>query len=381
MDVYLDHNATTPVAAEAIEAMLPYLGVCFGNPSSPHRFGREASRALARAREQVAALVGVHPCQVIFTSGGTEANNLAIRGSGGSAAIIVSAIEHPSVIVPAQVLAQAGRTVAYAPVDNSGRVDLAALEALLSAHDGVDLVSVMLANNETGVVQDIACIAAMARRFGALVHTDAAQAAGRMALDFAGLGVALMTLSSQKIYGPKGAGALIVDRRIDIEPILYGGGHERGLRAGTENVPAIVGFGVAAELARQRLTERRDRLVSLRQYLDDGLRRLPGVVFFASDTERLPNTTCLAIPGIDGETLAMILSEQGFACSSGSACSSGGREPSHVLTAMGVPAELAVCALRISLGDTNDRHDVDALLVALETLIERLAPTGLAVGA
>ncbi len=383
MSIYLDHNATTPVAPEALEAMLPYFGDRFGNPSSPHRAGREAGRAIARARAQVAALVGVQPGQVVFTSGGTEANNLALRGAPGDGPLVVGATEHPSVLEPARVLAREGRRLHVVGVDRAGRIDPGAVVRILGGERsaaGRALVSVMLANNETGVVQDVAGIAASARAVGAICHTDAAQAAGRIPVDFDALGVQLMTLSSQKVYGPKGVGALIVDRRLDLEPILHGGGHEGGRRAGTENVPAIVGFGVAAELAVERLAARRRRLLVLREALEARLRAMAGIVLFAEDVERLPNTICLAVPGIDGEMLAMALSERGLDVSSGSACSSQGREPSHVLLAMGVDPSLAVCALRVSLGDANTPEDVDRLVDALEAEIARLRPPGRAVG-
>ena len=374
MTIYFDHNATTPVDPAVVEAMLPYFTRLFGNPSSVHGFGREARQAVDHARQQLADLLSVHATQVIFTSGGTEANNLAIEGVSGNGALLVSAIEHPSVLLPAKKMAGAGKRLLIAAVDALGQIDFERLEQMLAAED-VDLVSVMLANNETGVVQDLPRIAVLAKRYGALLHSDVAQAIGRIEVDFAALGVDMMTLSGQKINGPKGIGALIVDRRVDIQPLLLGGGQEGGLRAGTENVAAIVGLGVAAELAGQRQPERQQTLTALRLYLESALRQLPAVTIFAEAAERLPNTTYLAVAGIDGETLAMSLAENGCALASGSACASGGRAPSHVLQAMGIAPELAVCALRISLGDSNREQDIDYFIAALRAQIDALMPS------
>ncbi len=374
MTIYFDHNATTPVDPAVVEAMLPYFTRLFGNPSSVHGFGREARQAVDHARQQLADLLSVHATQVIFTSGGTEANNLAIEGVSGNGALLVSAIEHPSVLLPAKKMAGAGKRLLIAAVDALGQIDFERLEQMLAAED-VDLVSVMLANNETGVVQDLPRIAVLAKRYGALLHSDVAQAIGRIEVDFAALGVDMMTLSGQKINGPKGIGALIVDRRVDIQPLLLGGGQEGGLRAGTENVAAIVGLGVAAELAGQRQPERQQTLTALRLYLESALRQLPAVTIFAEAAERLPNTTYLAVAGIDGETLAMSLAENGCALASGSACASGGRAPSHVLQAMGIAPELAVCALRISLGDSNREQDIDYFIATLRAQIDALMPS------
>ncbi len=374
MAIYLDYNATTPVDDAVVEAMLPYFSRCFGNPSSPHGLGREARRAVDHARQQVASLLSVQPGQVIFTSGGTEANNLALRGIPGQGALLVSPCEHPSVLSPAHALARAGRRLLLATVDEQGVIDVDVLASLLASED-VGLLSVMLANNETGVLQDLPRIAELAKGHGVLLHSDAAQAVGRVAVDFERLGVDLLTLSGQKIYGPKGIGALVVDRRIDIEPLLLGGSQEGGRRAGTENVAAIVGLGAAAELAGERQQERQRRLLALRRYLENGLRQVNGVVVFAGQAERLPNTTCLAVAGIDGETLALALAEKGLAVASGSACATGGREPSHVLRAMGVSAELAVCALRVSLGEANSEQDIDCFIATLQAQIETMLPT------
>ncbi|HHM05105.1 MAG TPA: cysteine desulfurase [Gammaproteobacteria bacterium] len=365
--VYLDCNATTPVDERVQEAMAPFWRRRFANPSSVHKAGREARAALELAREQVAALVGAHPSQVIFTSGGTEANNLALFGTAGlrrAGRVLVSAVEHPSVLEPAAALARRGGECGRVPVDPEGRVTLSALEQAWNG--GVGLVSVMWANNETGVIQDVTTLAARVRGRGALFHTDAVQAAGKLALDFPASGVHLMSLSSHKIYGPKGAGALIVDRALELEPLLYGGGQEQGRRSGTENVAAIVGFGAAAALAAGELDRRRRHVRRLREQLERTLsERLPQVVIFGSQAPRLPNTTMLALPGVDGETLLMHLDEAGFAVASGSACASADPAPSHVLRAMGVEESLARGAIRVSLGQQHGAEDVEALVAAL----------------
>ncbi len=368
MKVYLDHNATTPLAGEVREAMQPYLEQLTGNPSAIHRWGRLARAALERAREQVAGLVNAHPSQVIFTSGATEANNLALKGwaaANGGARLAVSAVEHASVMAPARALARRrGLSLSFIDVDKEGRVTPDTLDEVLSAASP-GLVSVMSANNETGVIQDLAMIADRVRDAGGLLHSDAAQAAGKIELDFVASGVHLMSLSAHKLYGPQGAGALVLEKGVELEPLLHGGGQEGGLRAGTENLAAIVGFGVAAEIARRELALRHDRVAALRAYLEGRLRELPQVVLFAELAPRLPNTVCLGVPGLDGETLVMKLDRQGLALSSGSSCASASSEPSHVLRAMGVAPELARCAIRISLGEGNTQTDIDTLIAAL----------------
>ncbi len=374
MAVYLDFNATTPVDPRVVEAMLPYLSGPAGNPSSVHRFGRAARAAVDEARAEVAALVGALPEQVIFTSGGTEANNLAIRGvADGTVAvgIAVSSVEHASVLAPAARLARRGGSVVQIPSDREGRILPEAVRGALDA--GTRLVSVMWANNETGVIQPVAAIAELVRESGAWMHTDAVQAAGKIPVDFAAGGVHLMTLSAHKIYGPKGVGALVADRAVDLVPILEGGGQERGLRGGTENVAGIVGFGAAADLARRELEEHRARLRELRDALERMLAARPDVVVFGAGAERLPNTVQFALSGIAGETLLLELDRYGVAVSSGSACHSERAEPSHVLGAMGVARELAYGAIRVSLGHESTAADLDALLRALDRARARLA--------
>ena len=372
MPVYLDHNATTPLDERVLEAMLPYLGRSHGNPSSVHRYGRLTRGAVDRAREQVAALVGAHPSQVIFTGGGTEANNLALKGVlAPGEGLAVSCVEHASVAAPAEALAARGHPLSLVEVDGEGRFDAASLEAALAA--GPKLVSLMLANNEVGTIQALAPLAEQVRGAGAWLHTDAVQACGKMEVDFGASGAQLLSLSGHKLGGPQGVGALVVDKRLEIEPLIHGGGQERGLRGGTENVAALVGFGKAAELAKAELAERNTRMRGLRDRLEAGLDALGGVRVFGRGAERLPNTVMFAAGGeaaaIDGETLLMNLDRLGVAISSGSACSSGSTEPSHVLSAMGVAPELAIGAVRASIGTTSGDRDVDQLLAALQQIL------------
>ena len=369
--VYLDHNATTPLDERVLAAMLPYLREQYGNASSRHEFGTLARKAVNQAREQVAALVGVQVVQVVFTSGGTESNNAFIKGAAGMlkpGRLAVSAIEHPCVAKPAQELARAGWQLRKLAVDSAGRIDLADVAQALKEPTG--MVSVMLANNETGVIQDAAAVAALARAAGAWMHTDAVQALGKIAVDFNGLNVHAMTLSAHKIYGPKGAGALVLDKRIELKPLISGGGHEQGLRSGTENVAGIVGFGAACELAGQRLRELAPRFAALRAQFERGLQGM-GAVIFGAGARRIPNTSYFAFPGIEGETLVVELDKAGYAVASGAACSSANPEPSATLLAMGVATELARGAVRLSLGVQNTPQQVDAFLRALEGVLGR----------
>ncbi|UCV01631.1 cysteine desulfurase family protein [Dechloromonas denitrificans] len=372
---YLDHNATTPLDPAVLAAMLPWLESQYGNASSRHEFGRAARRAIDAARQQVAAAVNAHPTEVVFTSGGSETNNLFIKGAAASlkpGLLAVSAIEHPCVLKPAAQLARQGWQVRTLAVDGSGRLDLADYAAALLAQP--KLISVMLANNETGVVQDIAALAATAKAGGAWFHSDAAQALGKLAIDFRALnaaGVHALTLSAHKACGPKGAAALVLDKRVELQPLIAGGGHERGLRSGTENVPAIVGFGVAAELAAQAVAELPARLRAMQAKLEAGLVGL-GARIFATDAKRLPNTSYFAFSDIDGETLVGKLDRAGFAVASGAACSSANPEPSHVLRAMGVAPEIARGAVRVSLGASNTDLEIEQFINALQVTVGRL---------
>ncbi|MDV6342874.1 cysteine desulfurase family protein [Nitrosomonas sp. Is24] len=373
---YFDHNATTRLDDAVLEAMLPYFQQEFGNASSRHSYGINARRAIDKARKQVAEAVGVQPVQVIFTSGGSEANNLFVRGAVDSLKpgnLFISAIEHPCVLKPAQAIARRGCDpwpLQQLAINADGQADVAAAEAAMQTNKP-GLVSVMLANNETGVIQDIAAIAELARSHGAYVHTDAIQGLGKIPVDFATLKVHAMTLSAHKIYGPKGAAALIVDKRLLLKPLIYGGGHENGLRSGTENVPAIVGFGVACELAHARLTETAQHTAQLREQLETGLLGM-GATIFGSRAARIPNTCYFALPDIEGDTLVVKLDKAGFAVAAGAACSSVNPGQSHVLAAMQVDPMLARCAVRVSLGRDNTLQQVDDFLRATQRIVAEL---------
>lgn len=363
MHAYLDHNATTPVRPEAAIAVAEALARG-GNPSSVHRFGRLARRVVEEARASVAALVGADPAGVAFTSGGTEANNLALGGTGREC-VLVSAVEHASV-------REARDGITLVPVDDDGIVRLDALAALLSGDARPALVSVMWANNETGAIQPVAEIAALAHAHGALLHCDAVQAAGRVPVDMEAAGIDLLTLSAHKLGGPPGAGALVLRDGVDVASVLRGGGQERGRRAGTENVPAIAGFGVAAAFALQRLAAEAARLAALRDRLEDEVRmRVPAATIHAANVVRLPNTSCIGLPGLRGEVQVVSLDLAGVAVSAGAACSSGKVAPSHVLAAMGRDATAAAEAIRVSLGWTTGEADIDRFLEAWTALAAR----------
>jgi cysteine desulfurase len=360
---YLDYNATAPVRPEVGEAMAAALAIG-GNPSSVHRTGRAARHAIERARDSVARLVGAAPEEIVFVSGGTEANHLALLGTGRRR-VLVSAIEHDSVR-----LAVPGAEPL--PVLPSGLLDLAALQGALEAGPTPALVSVMLANNETGVIQPIAEIAAFIHARGGLLHCDAIQAAGKIPVDCAALGADLVSLSAHKLGGPSGVGALIIRGDLELAPLQRGGGQERGRRAGTENLAGIVGFGKAAELAGGTLAQ----AASLRALRDGAEARLlalaPEAVVFCRDVARLPNTLSIALPGVAAETQVMALDLAGVMVSAGAACSSGKVRPSHVLEAMGAPPELAGSAIRVSLGWATQPADIDHLVAAWGGLHERL---------
>ena len=370
--VYFDHNSTTALKPEVLEAMLPFMAHQHGNATSRHSFGRTARAAVEHAREQVAAAVGAYATQIVFTASGTEANNFAVHGicsNLDAGQILTSAIEHPCVSRPAIALQARGYKAHSIDVDSNCNINMVHLQKLLATP--TNLVSVMLSNNETGAIQDIAAIAAMARGHKAYVHTDAVQALGKIPVDFFALNVHAMTVSSHKIGGPLGAGALVLDKRIDIQPLLYGGGQEKGLRSGTENVAAIVGFGAACELAVSNLSAFDMHTESLRKHLENGLSKLKAVIFGRNGL-RIPNTSFFAFSNLDGETLVTALDKAGFAVASGSACSSDSDKPSHVLLAMGVDEDLAKGAVRVSFGMSNSIEQVQHFLVALEHEVARL---------
>lgn len=363
---YLDHNAGTALAPGVLDVMLPYLKQQQGNPSSSHRFGRFGHAALDKARAQVAKLVNVEIDQVWFSSGGTESNNQALMGVAEQfkdGRVLVSSIEHPAVLEPAKRLRQFGFEVLEIPANASGQINREALLPLLT--EDTRLVSVMWANNETGVIQDIAGLTALTREKNIPFHSDAVQAAGKLAVDFQAAGVQMLSLSAHKFGGPKGIGALIVDKKLDWPAFVLGGGQENDKRSGTENVAAIAGFGAAAEYAQQHLDDYQKHCRQLRDALEAELKSMPGVTIFAESSERLPNTVFFALAGFDSDTLLMALDRQGFSVSSGSACGTGRQIPSHVLTAMGVDAATALGAVRISVSMDNTLEQIQQLAVVL----------------
>jgi cysteine desulfurase len=364
--IYLDYNATTPLLPEVVDAMLPFLGEKFGNPSSGHVYGLAAREAVEAARSEVAALLGCAPDEILFTSSGTEANNLAIRGLAGARPgtrrVVTSVVEHPATVEPCAELARLGWSVARLPVDGTGRVPVAAaVDALVG---GAALVTIMHANNETGTVQPIAEIAAAARARGAVVHADAAQTIGKLPVDVGALGVDLLSIAGHKLYAPKGVGALYVRRGTALEPFLRGAGQERGLRPGTENVAGIAGLGAAAAAARRDLAALSARLSSLTARLWEALARgVPGIALNGHPVERLPNTLNVRFPGARGGALLAAAPE--IAASTGSACHAGSEAASAAITAMGVPPLEALGSVRLSLGRGTSEEDVDRAAAAL----------------
>jgi cysteine desulfurase len=377
---YLDYAATTPVLDEVVEAMLPYLRGTFGNPSSVYGVGRDAKKGLEEARERMAAAVGAVPSEIVFTAGGTEADNLALKGGAFRARsmrrngnhIITTAVEHHAVLHSAEWLEKQGFRVTFLPVDAEGVVDLDALASALGPE--TVLVSIMLANNEVGTLQPLEEALRITReRSRALFHTDAVQALGKVALNLEELGVDMASFAAHKVGGPKGSGALYVRRKTALEPVLHGGGQERDLRSGTPNVAGIVGMAVAAEIAAGEVPEEAARLSQLRDRLQEGiLAAIGGVKVNGAGAPRVPGTVNVCIDGVEGESLLLMLDARGIAASSGSACTSGSLEPSHVLMAMGVRPELAHGSLRLSLGRATTAEDVDAVLEVLPPVVERL---------
>ena len=377
MRVYLDYNATTPLAPDVVDAVVAATRDLFGNASSVHHFGQQAKAALDDARTAVATLIGADPSEVVFTSGGTEADNLAIRGAAevaelaGRRHLVASAIEHEAVLNTLKALARRGWRTSLVPVDQSGVVNPARVREAMA--DDTALVSVMHANNEIGTIQPIAEIAAVAHERGALMHTDAVQSAGKLPIDVKALGVDLLALSAHKLNGPKGAGALWVKRGTRMMPILTGGKHERSRRAGTENVPAIAGFGTAARLAASKMKTEGPRVAALRDRLEAGiLGSVTGTAVNGAVDRRVPNTTNISFDRVEAESLLIALDLEGIAVSTGSACSSGTLEPSHVLRAMGFPAHRTQNSLRFSLGLFSTEADVDRVVSVLPGLVEKL---------
>ncbi|WP_282570126.1 cysteine desulfurase NifS [Methanoculleus sp. 7T] len=373
---YMDHAATTPTRPEAVEAMLPYFSERFGNPSSLYALAREAKEAVEEARGQVAAAIGARPEEVYFTSGGTEADNWAVKGvaaalRGKGDHIITSAIEHHAVLHPCRALERKGYRVTYLPVDEFGRVDPGTVEDAVT--DRTILISVMAANNEIGTIQPVAAIGKVAHDHGILFHTDAVQAIGAFPVDVDGMGADLLALSAHKFGGPKGTGALYVRKGTRLETFMDGGAQERGRRAGTENVPGIVGLGRAIELAVAEMPRNSARIAAMRDRLIRGiLDAVPDTRLNGHPTERLPNNVNVAFRYVEGESILLMLDALGVSASTGSACTSASLEPSHVLTACGLPPEHAHGSLRLTLGSGNTEDDVDYVLSVLPGVIERL---------
>ncbi len=377
--LYFDHNATTPVLPEVLEAMLPFYTGVYGNPSSIHDFGQQARAAVERARAEVARLLNCRANEVVFTSGGTEANNLAVLGavraavprSGDGKHVVTTDIEHHAVLNACQALEKEGVEVTYLPAGSDGVVDPEDIRRALRPE--TVLVTVMYANNEIGTIQPVAQIAALARAQGVLMHTDAVQAAGKLPLDVKALGVDLLSISGHKIYAPKGVGALFARRNTLLTPLLFGGHHERDRRAGTENVAGIIGMGRAAELAGRSLAEESLRLAALRDRLERGiLERVEDAGVNGDPARRVPNTSNIHFDYVEGEALVIALDLKSIACSTGAACSSGAIEPSHVLTAVGLRPDQARASLRFSLGRQNTEEQVDRVLEVLPGVVARL---------
>jgi cysteine desulfurase len=374
--VYLDYNATTPVAREVLAAMLPYFSEEYGNASSIHTFGQRARGAVEEARSSVAALLGARPAEIMFSSGGTESNNHAIFGvvgaaPGGRKHVITSAIEHSAVLDPCKELEKNGVAVTVLPVDRDGIVNPQDVRRAIRPE--TVLITIMLANNELGTIEPIEEIGRIAAEASVTLHTDAVQAAGKISIDVKKLGVHLLSISAHKLYGPKGVGALYVRKGTRLEPLLYGGHSERDRRPGTEDVTSIAGLGKAAELALMRMQGEGQRLAALRDRLEKGLlERISFARVNGLRAPRTPNTTNLTLPFVEGESMVIALDLKGIACSTGAACSSGAVEPSHVLTAIGLAPEDARATLRLSLGHQTTDEEIDFALETIPPVIERL---------
>jgi len=377
MRIYLDHNATTPLDPLVADRMSQAMRDVWGNASSVHHFGQQAKAALDEARGAVGALIGGDASEIVFTAGGTESDNLAIRGAAeaiepsGRKHLVTSAIEHEAVLNTMKALARRGWRVTIVPVDASGIVSTDRMRDAIT--DDTALVSVMHANNEIGTIQPIADVAALAHERGALFHTDAVQSAGKIAIDVRDLGVDLLTIAGHKFYGPKGTGALWMKRGVRLVSPVTGGKQERNRRAGTENVPALVGLGVAADVARKKMADEAPRLSALRDRLEAGvLSNVPGTERNGAASPRVPNTTNISIDRVEAESMLIGLDLAGIAVSSGSACSSGSLEPSHVLKAMGLPHARTLGSIRFSLGAANTQADIDRVIDALPPIVEKL---------
>jgi len=374
--VYMDHAATTPVDPEVVEAMVPYFTEIYGNASSLHSYGREAHNAMEEARRRVARLLNAYPEEIIFTAGGTESDNIAIKGTAYANRsrgdqIITSTIEHPAVLETCRSLEKQGFKVSYIPVDKNGLIELESLRKAVT--ERTTLITIMHANNEIGTIEPIEEIAEIAKAKSIIFHTDAVQSAGKIPIDVKNVGVDLLSISAHKIYGPKGIGALYIKKGTHLEPIIHGGGHEKGLRSSTENIPGIVGLGKAAELAERRIGEDTAHLTDLRdQLIKATLSNIEESYLNGHPTKRLPNNAHFRFTGIEGEALILNLDEKGVAASTGSACSSKKLLPSHVLMAIGLDEVQAHGSLRLTLGRENTKEDIEYVLQVLPETVKKL---------
>ncbi len=380
--IYLDHSATTPTDPRVFDAMRPYFTEIFGNPSSLYRIAQDARAAIEEAREKLAQLLNTSPGEIIFTSGGSESTNFAVKGAAHAMKergnhIITSAIEHHAVLNPCRFLEQSGFKVSYLPVDSHGIVDLDSLRRAIanppSPSDKTILVSIMHANNEVGTIQPIKEVSAIVREKGIYLHTDAVQTVGKIPVDVDDLGVDLLSLSAHKFYGPKGVGALYVRKGTKISPLIHGGHHEKNRRASTENVPGIVGLGKACEIAMNEMDEENKKVKALRDKLQEGLtERIDDILILGHPEKRLSGTLAVCVKWVEGESMLLLLDTEGIAVSSGSACTSGSLESSHVLAAMGLPPETAHGSLRLSLGHGNTKEEINKVLEVFPSVVERL---------
>ena len=373
--IYLDHAATTPVAAEVLESMKPYFSEKFGNASSLHSFGQEARDAVENSRKTAAQFIGARPNEIIFTSGGTESDNLAIKGvafanKNKGNHIITSKIEHHAIHEPCEWLAKQGFKITYLGVDNNGLVNPIDVEKAITKE--TILVSIMHANNEIGTIEPIEEIGKICKKHKVYFHTDAVQTFGKIPIDVKKMNIDLLSASSHKLYGPKGIGLIYINQDVKIEPVQHGGGHESGMRSGTENVPGIVGFARAIEIAKQKMKAEADREIRLREKLINELLKIPGSQLNGHKTQRLPNNCNFSFKGVEGEALLIRLNEKSIAVSTGSACSTKSLEPSHVLTAIGLTHEQAHGSLRLTLGKDNSEQDVDYAIEQIKNIINSL---------
>jgi len=372
MKVYLDNAATTKVDDRVLKAMLPYFTEKYGNASSLHSFGRETKNALEQSRKKVAKLINANPEEIVFTSGGTESNNIVIKGAlkpNKIKSIVTSPIEHHAVLYPAQYMKKQGYNLTLIPVDKYGLIDLDKLEKSIKPGS---LVSIIFANNEIGTIQDIKEIGKICHKKGALFHTDAVQAYGKIPIDVKKMNIDFLSASSHKIYGPKGVGLLYIRNGLKIEPISHGGGHEKGIRSGTENIPGIVGFAEASDICRREMKKEAKQITRLRDYLIKSITQIENSWLNGHPKQRLPNNANFSFKYIEGEALVLHLDFEGIAASTGSACSTKSLEPSHVLTAIGLKPEEAHGSLRLTLGRFNTKKEIDYTCKVIPKVVERL---------